>query len=104
MLVAGVISGLGTPLAAQVPAETIDSTDPRELDALVVTGTRVPAAVGGASVVVLHPDSLRVAPAPSLAQALRHLPFVLLRQNSRVRSRPTRSRSGPARGTTGPEA
>lgn len=90
-----VLAALGGPLAAQVPTDTTDVARPdtlasardssraHTLETVVVTGTRVPAAVGGASVIVLHPDSLRVPPAPSLEQALRELPFVLVRQNSR---------------------
>lgn len=56
---------------------------PRELETVVVTGSRAPAVLGAASSVVVHPDSLRLAPAASLDQALRELPFVLVRQNSR---------------------
>jgi iron complex outermembrane receptor protein len=79
-LAAAVFAFLSSAGAAQVPG---DSTGARTLETVVVTGSRAPATAGGAGVVVLHPDSLRVPPAPSLEQALRELPFVLVRQNSR---------------------
>jgi len=51
---------------------------------VVVTGTVLaPAVVGGASAVVLRPDSVTTVAAPSLEQVLREMPFVLVRQNSR---------------------
>ncbi len=73
------------PLAAQVPADSAaaDAAGPSSLETVVVTGERIPAALGGASIVVVHPDSLHIPPAASLEQALRELPFVLVRQNSR---------------------
>jgi iron complex outermembrane receptor protein len=79
-LAAAVFAALNPLLAAaQVPSDT---TSARTLEPVVVTG-RAPVAVAGAAAVTLHPDSLRVPPAPSLEQALRELPFVLVRQNSR---------------------
>jgi len=59
-----------------------DSTA-RRIEPVVVVGTRSPAAVGGAGAVVVRLDSLLLAPAPSLELALREMPFVLVRQNSR---------------------
>ncbi|HEU4630241.1 MAG TPA: TonB-dependent receptor [Gemmatimonadaceae bacterium] len=50
---------------------------------VVVRGVRAPAVVGGASAVVAAVDSLRLPAAPVLDQALRELPFVLVRRNSR---------------------
>jgi iron complex outermembrane receptor protein len=50
---------------------------------VVVRGVRTPAVVGGASAVVADVDSLRLPAAPVLDQALRELPFVLVRRNSR---------------------
>lgn len=55
----------------------------RRIDPVIVTGTRAPAAAGGAAALVVVPDSLRVPPAPTLDVALREVPFVLVRQNSR---------------------
>lgn len=77
-------------LCAQQPAHitgtepAIDSTIPaRELAPVEVTAARMPVVVGGASAVVIHPDSLHLVPAASLEQGLREFPFVLVRQNSR---------------------
>jgi iron complex outermembrane receptor protein len=72
--------------AAQQPADSVRSDTTaavRELEPVEVTAARVPVAVGGASGLVVRPDSLRVPPAASLEQALRELPFVLVRQNAR---------------------
>src|SRR5215207_5309403 len=80
-----------TPLAlaaqARPDSTRADSTrrdsTARRIEPVVVVGTRSPAAVGGAGAVVVRLDSLHLAPAPSLEQALREMPFVLVRQNSR---------------------
>src|SRR5215213_3839542 len=77
------------PLAAQARPDssradsTREESRARRIEPVVVVGTRAPAAVGGAGAVVVRPDSLLLAPAPSLEQALREMPFVLVRQNSR---------------------
>jgi iron complex outermembrane recepter protein len=85
---ATLITVLGAGMSgAQEPRDTTApptaDTAARRVSAVVVTGVRTPAAVGGASAVVLRLDSLRASPAPVLEQALRELPFVLVRQNSR---------------------
>ncbi|MGH7714228.1 MAG: TonB-dependent receptor plug domain-containing protein [Gemmatimonadaceae bacterium] len=55
-----------------------------ELERVTVRATRTtPTAVGGASLVVVPVTSLRMAPAPVLEDALREMPFVHVRQNSR---------------------
>jgi iron complex outermembrane recepter protein len=73
-----------TGVAAQVAQDTTrrDSTVQR-IERVVVTGARTPATTGGAAAVVIAPSSLNVTPAPSLQEVLRHVPFVLVRQNSR---------------------
>ncbi|HEX5581846.1 MAG TPA: TonB-dependent receptor plug domain-containing protein, partial [Gemmatimonadaceae bacterium] len=53
---------------------------------VVVTGKRTPVTVGGASAVVVEVDSMRLSAAPVMEEALRALPFVLLRRNSRGES------------------
>jgi iron complex outermembrane receptor protein len=64
------------PLAAQA-RDTV-----HEIEGVVVSGRRVGAA-GGASEVAVHPDSLLLRPAATVEDALRELPFVHVRQNSR---------------------
>ncbi|MDQ3998360.1 MAG: TonB-dependent receptor [Gemmatimonadota bacterium] len=75
------MSGAQEPRDTTVPP--IADTVARRVSGVVVTGARIPGAVGGASAVVLRLDSLRASPAPVLEQALREMPFVLVRQNSR---------------------
>ena len=55
----------------------------QSLGAVNVSSARSAAVVGGAAAVVIRPMELRSSPAPSLDQALRESPFVLVRQNSR---------------------
>jgi iron complex outermembrane recepter protein len=61
----------------------VRDTTVREIGIVTVTGARTAAAPGGASTIAIRPDSLRLSPAPLLHEALRELPFVLVRQNSR---------------------
>jgi iron complex outermembrane receptor protein len=76
-----------TVVSAQEPRDSTLRRNPvrdtARIEGVVVTGTRAPAAVGGASAVLLRVDSLRTSPAPVLEQVLRRMPFVLVRQNSR---------------------
>ncbi len=69
----------------QTPRDTAVRRDsvPANVQPMVVTGGRTPAVAGGTSTLEVRLDSLRVAPLPTLEQALRALPFVLVRQNSR---------------------
>lgn len=53
------------------------------LGAVSVSSARAAGVVGGAAAVVITPSALRSSPAPTLDQALRESPFVLVRQNSR---------------------
>lgn len=81
----------GAPLAAQQPRRPDPAADsgrgPQPAQAVapvVVTTTRgTPQVVGGAATLVVEPDSIVLPPLPTLEQALRALPFVLVRQNSR---------------------
>lgn len=63
---------------ARAPGDTIIP-----IEGVVVSTVRPAATTGGSSAVVAAPDSLRLGPAPTLAQALRELPFVAVRENSR---------------------
>ncbi len=69
-------------LHAQEP-DTVPPDTVFQIDALIVTGQRQTTTVGGASAVVVTPDSLPVKPVASLEDAFRAMPFVLVRQNSR---------------------
>lgn len=73
------------PLVTQAQARdsTTRDTTSRRIERVVITGARAAAAVGGASAVVIRPDSQRTSPAPLLEEVLREVPFVLVRQNSR---------------------
>jgi iron complex outermembrane receptor protein len=59
--------------------------DSTRLETVRIVAPRAPltTSVGGASVVSIAPDSLRLSPAPALRDVLREMPFVLVRQNSR---------------------
>lgn len=72
---------LSQPLQAQARPDTASA----RLDSVVVTASRAPATVGGASVLVVRPGALAfpAPPAASLSNILREVPFVLIRQNSR---------------------
>ena len=55
----------------------------RTIEPVIVRGVRGPAVVGGASAVVADIDSMRLPAAAVLDQALRELPFILVRRNTR---------------------
>jgi iron complex outermembrane receptor protein len=69
-------------------AQARPDTSVARLDPVAVTAARAPAAVGGASVLILRPGELPfpAPPAASLADLLREAPFVSIRQNSRGES------------------
>jgi iron complex outermembrane recepter protein len=73
------------PLRAHAQADTVRRDSARtELERVTIRATRTtPTAVGGTSLVVIPIDSLRLSPAPVLEDALRAMPFVHVRQNSR---------------------
>ena len=76
-------------LAAPTVVDAQDRGEERRPDsaqsvgAVVVQGRRAPLVVGAVSAVVANFDSLHLPAAPLLDQALRELPFVLVRRNSR---------------------
>lgn len=73
------------PLAAQRPDSVRLDTAARRIDRITITAPRAPLAttVGGVGVYVVAPDSLRLTASPMLSSALRAMPFILVRQNSR---------------------
>lgn len=68
--------------AASLEAQAPDSTRAK-LTEVRVSVSRAPSTVGGAAAVIVAVDSLRLTPAAPLEAALREVPFVLVRQNSR---------------------
>ena len=87
LLAAACLTAVTAPLRAQQGAPPADSA-PRRLDSVVVTSGAAPVVVGGASAVVVRPDSLALPlpPGAPLDPVLRQVPFLLLRQNSRGES------------------
>lgn len=77
ILAVALLAAAATSAEAQRPDSAV------VLEGLTVTAGRAASAAGGAAAVVAAPDSLRLPAAASLAQALRRLPFVLVRTNSR---------------------
>jgi iron complex outermembrane receptor protein len=81
------LASAAAPAAAQARPDTVlpraQDTVPVRVDGLVVVTSRPAGVVGGAGAVVLAVDSLRVPPAPRLAEVLRETPFVRVRTNSR---------------------
>lgn len=76
------------PLAAQVrPDSTTRPDSSHVLGAVRVRAAYVPRVVGSASAVTITPDSIPIGvTAPSLGEAMRRLPFLYVRQNSRGES------------------
>lgn len=78
-------SGLALALtllsSASAHAQTADSV--YRLKPLIVQATTPFATNGGASALAVRPDSMRLAPAPTLERVLRELPFVQVRLNAR---------------------
>jgi len=71
-------------LSAQVPPpDSIPPDSTYVIQGVVVTGQRQASTVEGTVGLVVHPDSLTLRPVATLEDALRELPFVLVRQNSR---------------------
>ena len=64
------------------PSPARDSV-PRRIEGVVVKTRQAPTLVGGSGTVDVSPDSLRTAPGVTLDQALRTVPFVTARTNSR---------------------
>ncbi|MES2524214.1 MAG: TonB-dependent receptor [Gemmatimonadota bacterium] len=89
-----VVLPLIASLVAVAPAHALQQQPPRPdtvrrdslsqpLAPVTVTTSRAAGVTGGASAVVVRLSELRSSPAPTLDQALRETPFVLVRQNSR---------------------
>ncbi len=70
-------------LHAQQPPDTAAADTVYAIDELVVTSQRRAAATGGASALRITVDSLDLRPVATVEDALRALPFILVRQNSR---------------------
>ncbi len=80
-LLAPAVIALACAFAAQAAAQVPDSSRP--LPAVAVQSARSPTSIGGASAITMTTDSLRLSVTPSLDEALRAIPFILVRQNSR---------------------
>ena len=80
-----VTAGLFVATTADAQQDTVRADSGRRLERMTITATRPPltTAVGGVGVLVVAPDSMRLTPSPVLADVLRGIPFVLVRQNSR---------------------
>ena len=78
-----VMALLPDDLRGQVRSDSARADSGQRLRTVTVSATRAAATVGGASAVVVRPTELRTTPAPALEQALREVPFVHVRQNSR---------------------
>jgi len=70
-------------LSAQAPPDTAAADTVYAIDELVVTSQRRAAATGGSSALRITVDSLNLPPVATIEDALRAIPFVLVRQNSR---------------------
>jgi iron complex outermembrane receptor protein len=72
-------------VGAQVRRDTTTRADSlaTALEKVVVTSARAATVTGGASALIVDPVRLNTAPAPTLQDVLRLMPFVLVRQNSR---------------------
>lgn len=78
---------VASALEAQVRRDsTRADTAGLQISTVSVSAAREVGVVGGAASVIIKPSALRVSPAPTLDQALRESPFVLIRQNSRGES------------------
>lgn len=75
------VTGWALPTAAHAQGQRRDST--QALEAVTVTAPRRASVAGGVSVLAARLDSLHTEPAPTLEMALRRLPFVQVRTNSR---------------------
>ncbi|MGH7483659.1 MAG: TonB-dependent receptor plug domain-containing protein [Longimicrobiales bacterium] len=75
---------------AQTPQDTTraDSSQVFRIEALSVRVPRPATTTGGAAAVTIRLDSISVEPAPTLAQVLREMPLIVIRQNSRGEDQP----------------
>ncbi|MCE2941719.1 MAG: TonB-dependent receptor plug domain-containing protein [Gemmatimonadota bacterium] len=79
------VFAMAHPASAQTPTRGATARDsvPRRIEGVVVKTRQAPTIVGGSGTVDISPDSLRTAPGVTLDQALRTVPFVTARANSR---------------------
>lgn len=82
---AGMVAGSSVE-AQRVPRDSTADTVRTRLETFSVTAGRSTTTVGGTSAIILSLDSLRLTPAAPLDRALREVPFVLVRLNSRGES------------------
>ncbi len=68
------------------PAAALRAQEPATVAPIVVIGGRAPTTIGGASALIISPDSLTLPAAAPLERLLREIPFLLVRQNSRGES------------------
>lgn len=72
-------------LAPSLAVAQQSDTAARRIEPVAVRGSRAPSVTGGATAVVIRPDSLPIPllPSPPIGDVLRQTAFVLVRQNSR---------------------
>lgn len=73
---------------AQEKQDTIPPDTVFTLEAITVKVARPVATTGGASALVAPLDSIPVPPSPTLAEVLRQMPLILIRENSRGEAQP----------------
>jgi iron complex outermembrane receptor protein len=78
-----------SPVAAQEPGDTIRPDTVYSVEAIKVRVARPVTTAGGAAAITAQLDSLRTTPAPTLADVLRQLPLIQVRENSRGEVQPT---------------
>ena len=78
------------PVRGQEPGDSLvaDSVATYDLTGITIDVPRPSATAGGASAVDLRLDSVSLRPAPTLEEALRAMPLVTIRQNSRGEAQP----------------
>lgn len=77
---------LALPIAGHAAAQQPEPARPDtviRIEGVVVGSVRATTTTGGTSAIVLTPDSLIARPAPTMAEILREVPFVGVRENSR---------------------
>lgn len=87
LVVLAALAALPGVLAGQargtVPDSSRRDSAAAPLSGVTITAGRSPTAVGGTGAVIVAIDSLRLTPSAPLEEALRGLPFIVVRQNSR---------------------
>jgi len=83
LFLAAVITTAPTTLVAQVPPDSVVTDTVIKLAGLTVQGVRQATNAGGVSGIVALPVDLPIPPMASVEDALRKMPFILIRNNSR---------------------